>query len=147
MVDWNALVTREELVAVFSDYNLEYKRLLELVDGPVHLWQIRALPCLPTWIKGSAALIGDAAHATFPTIGQGAGMALEDAVTLACLLPRGTRVEDVPRRLEAYQTLRKARGDFVLTESVEQVTVPEKRGLYSRCSSLFLPQILNQPTD
>ncbi|KAJ7917162.1 hypothetical protein B0H13DRAFT_336327 [Mycena leptocephala] len=51
--NWNALATREELVAVFSDYNLEYKRLLELVDGPVHLWQIRALPCLPTWIRAA----------------------------------------------------------------------------------------------
>ncbi|KAF7350158.1 FAD/NAD(P)-binding domain-containing protein [Mycena venus] len=131
-LDWNAPATKEELVAEFSDYSPEYKGLLELVDGPVHLWQIRALPCLPTWINGCAALIGDAAHATFPTLGQGAGMAIEDAATLACLLPLGTRTEEIPRRLEAYQTLRKARGEFVLTESVEQVIVPSKRGLYSK---------------
>ncbi|KAF7368623.1 FAD/NAD(P)-binding domain-containing protein [Mycena venus] len=113
-----------------------YKGLLELVDGPVHLWQIRALPCLPTWIKGCAALIGDAAHATFPTIGQGAGMAIEDAATVACLLPLGSRIEEIPSRLEAYQALRKARGEFVLTESVEQVTVPLKRGLYSKSKEM-----------
>ncbi|KAF8121654.1 FAD/NAD(P)-binding domain-containing protein [Mycena galopus ATCC 62051] len=135
-VDWNAVATKEELVATFSDYSPPYKGLLELVDGPVHLWQIRALPCLPTWIKGCAALIGDAAHATFPTIGQGAGMAIEDAVTIACLLPLGTRTEEIPSRLEAYQALRKARGEFVLTESVEQVTVPLKRGLYSKSKEM-----------
>ncbi|KAJ7214473.1 hypothetical protein GGX14DRAFT_563285 [Mycena pura] len=115
-----------------NDFAPRYTALFELVDGPVHLWQIRALPCLPTWIRARAALAGDAAHATFPTIGQGAGMSIEDAVTLACLLPLGTPAEQVPARLEAYQTLRKQRGEFVLTEAVEQVTVPSKRGLYSR---------------
>ncbi|KAJ6592693.1 FAD/NAD(P)-binding domain-containing protein [Mycena capillaripes] len=133
---WNAPSTKEELIAAFSDYAPAYKGLFELVDGPVHLWQIRALPCLPTWINGRAAIIGDAAHATFPTIGQGAAMSLEDAVTVACLMPLGTRTEHVPRLLEAYQILRKARGEFVLTEAVEQVTIPAKRGLYSKSKEM-----------
>ncbi|KAJ7610004.1 FAD/NAD(P)-binding domain-containing protein [Mycena polygramma] len=136
VLNWNAPATKEELLATFADYAPEYTDLLELVEGPVHLWQIRALPCLPTWVKGCVALVGDAAHATFPTMGQGAGMALEDAVTIACLLPLGTTKEDIPRRLEAYQALRKPRGEFVLTESVEQVTVPSKRGLYSRSKEM-----------
>ncbi|KAJ7610012.1 FAD/NAD(P)-binding domain-containing protein [Mycena polygramma] len=135
-VDWNAPATKEELLATFTDYAPEYTDLLELVEGPVHLWQIRALPCLPTWVKGCVALVGDAAHATLPTMGQGAGMALEDAVTIACLLPLGTTEEDIPRRLEAYQALRKPRGEFVLTESVEQVTVPSKRGVYSKSKEM-----------
>ncbi|KAJ6517422.1 hypothetical protein C8R47DRAFT_1031902 [Mycena vitilis] len=133
---WNAPATKEELISVFSDFAPEYRSLLELVDGPVHLWQIRALPCLPTWINGRTALIGDAAHATFPTIGQGAAMAIEDAVTMACLFPSGTDVGEIPSRLEAYQTIRKSRGEFVLTESVEQVTVPSKRGLFSRSKEM-----------
>ncbi|KAJ7484789.1 FAD/NAD(P)-binding domain-containing protein [Mycena galericulata] len=130
--NWNALVTKEELVRAFDDFDAQLTALLELVEGPVHLWQIRALPCLPTWYNGHAAIIGDAAHATFPTLGQGAGMAIEDGSVIACLLPLGTTTEQIPRRLEAYQTLRKERGEFILTESVEQVTIPSKRGLYSR---------------
>ncbi|KAJ7108123.1 FAD/NAD(P)-binding domain-containing protein [Mycena epipterygia] len=130
--DWNAPTTKTALLDAFSDYDAQFTALLALTDGPVHLWQMRALPCLPTWIKGCVALIGDAAHATFPTIGQGASMSVEDAVTLACLLPPGTTEEQIPARLEAYQTLRKERGEFVLRESVEQVTIPSKRGLYSR---------------
>jgi 2-polyprenyl-6-methoxyphenol hydroxylase-like FAD-dependent oxidoreductase len=38
--------------------------------------------------KGRVVLIGDAAHALRPTFGQGAALALEDAVTLARLGPQ-----------------------------------------------------------
>lgn len=35
------------------------------------------------WFKGRVILIGDAAHATTPHLGQGAGMAIEDAIVLS----------------------------------------------------------------
>ena len=35
------------------------------------------------WHKGRVALLGDAIHATTPHLGQGAGMAIEDAIVLA----------------------------------------------------------------
>jgi hypothetical protein len=60
-------------------------------------------------------------------------MALEEAAALGCLLPRGTTRDDVPARLAAYQAVRKDRGEYVNTESVAQVAVPEKRGEYLRC--------------
>lgn len=41
------------------------------------------LPHLPTWHRDHALLIGDAAHAASPATGQGASLALEDAVILA----------------------------------------------------------------
>jgi 2-polyprenyl-6-methoxyphenol hydroxylase-like FAD-dependent oxidoreductase len=40
----------------------------------------------PPWYRGRVVLIGDAAHATSPHVGQGAAMAMEDAVVLADVL-------------------------------------------------------------
>jgi len=52
--------------------------------------------------QGHVALVGDAAHAMLPDLGQGLAMGLEDAVVLADQLRDGI---DGPR-LEAWQTRR-----------------------------------------
>jgi salicylate hydroxylase len=65
-------------------------------------------------------------------------MAIEDAAAIGRLIPLGTKREDIPARLEAYQHLRKSRGEFVNRESLEQATQPSKRGLYARCEYSFL---------
>jgi 2-polyprenyl-6-methoxyphenol hydroxylase-like FAD-dependent oxidoreductase len=64
---------------------------------------IYQLPLLPTFVRGRVALLGDAAHAMVPYLGQGACMALEDAVTLAS-------VDGDPAR---YDALRRPRTQTV----------------------------------
>ncbi|KAJ6545018.1 FAD/NAD(P)-binding domain-containing protein [Mycena vulgaris] len=119
---WTPSASREDIMHEFRDFHPKFLRVLDLpTHSPIHKWQLRALPLLPTWIRGRAALLGDSAHGTLPLLGQGAGVAIEEAGALGCLLPPGTRREDIPARLEAYQDLRKRRGEFVQTESVEQV--------------------------
>ncbi len=44
------------------------------------------VPTLPRWSTGRVVLMGDAAHAVTPHSGQGASMALEDALVLAACL-------------------------------------------------------------
>ncbi|KAK0482059.1 FAD/NAD(P)-binding domain-containing protein [Armillaria luteobubalina] len=130
-IGWNVPVTREDLLEFFGDYHPRFKRLLQLANN-VHLWQMRVVPRLDTWINKRVCLLGDSAHASLPTLGQGFGMGLEDAVALAALLPRGTKVSDVENRLVAYESLRKERAEYVATESLEQQDIPGKRGLYLR---------------
>src|SRR4030095_14396866 len=52
------------------------------------------------WGKGSATLLGDAAHPMLPHAGQGAAQALEDAVTLARVLEGASSNEAALRRYE-----------------------------------------------
>lgn len=47
-------------------------------------------------------------------MGQGAAMAIEDAVGIATLLPCGTLNETVPSRLQIYEISRRPRVDLVL---------------------------------
>ncbi|KAJ7757714.1 FAD/NAD(P)-binding domain-containing protein [Mycena maculata] len=119
---WVPTATCEELLAKFSDFDPKYLRLFDLpAHSEIHKWKLRLLPLLPTWISSRAALLGDAAHATLSLLGQGAAMAIEEARSLGPLLPAGTRREDIPSRLPVYQDLRKPLGEFVKTESFEQI--------------------------
>ncbi|KAJ7134157.1 FAD/NAD(P)-binding domain-containing protein [Mycena filopes] len=128
--DWKVYATRTEVLETFADFNPMFRHVLEALDDPVMKWQLRRVPVLPTWIRGHAALLGDAAHGTLPTMGQGSAMALEDAGALGVLFPAGTLRSDVPGRLAGYQALRKERGEFINQESLEQATLPQKLGRF-----------------
>jgi 2-polyprenyl-6-methoxyphenol hydroxylase-like FAD-dependent oxidoreductase len=58
------------------------------------------------WHRGRVVLLGDAVHATTPHLGQGAGMAVEDAIVLAEELRRADTPEAA---FEAYRARRHAR--------------------------------------
>ncbi|WP_036500459.1 FAD-dependent monooxygenase [Nocardia aobensis] len=78
-------------------------RLLDAVSpDSVMRHDIYHLPDLPTFVRGRVALLGDAAHAMTPNMGQGANLALEDAVTLAALLDNG-ELDDALRRYDALR--------------------------------------------
>lgn len=56
---------------------------------------------LPTFTTGPIALLGDAAHAMTPNLGQGAGQALEDATVLAAALATEPTVDAALARYDA----------------------------------------------
>jgi 2-polyprenyl-6-methoxyphenol hydroxylase-like FAD-dependent oxidoreductase len=68
------------------------------------------------WHNEKAVLLGDAAHAMTPNIGQGAGMAMEDARVLAEELAGGAFIE---RALANYVRRRKPRVETVVRISRE----------------------------
>jgi 2-polyprenyl-6-methoxyphenol hydroxylase-like FAD-dependent oxidoreductase len=66
---------------------------------------------VPTWSRGRIVIIGDAAHAPSPSSGQGASMALEDAVVLAQTLRDHA---EVPAAFAAYETARRERVERIV---------------------------------
>ena len=64
----------------------------------------------PRWHRPGVILLGDAAHAVTPNLGQGAGLAVEDACCLASLL-------DESHALAKYEALRKPRATWILERS------------------------------
>ncbi|MEU7789173.1 FAD-dependent monooxygenase [Amycolatopsis sp. NPDC049159] len=69
---------------------------------------------LPTYVRGRIALLGDAAHAMPPFLGQGGCQALEDAVVLA----HAMSTTDVRKGLRTYDEERRPRSQKVAKESV-----------------------------
>lgn len=87
---------------------------------------------LKRWSAGRVAVIGDAAHALPPNIGQGAGCAMMNALSLAVFLQKG----DVEKQLEAWE-----RAERPLTDHSQRISrlygmptfwpAPLRRAFYS----------------
>jgi 2-polyprenyl-6-methoxyphenol hydroxylase-like FAD-dependent oxidoreductase len=67
------------------------------------------------WYEGRVLLVGDAAHTTTPHMGQGAGMAIEDAVVLSELLEEDRPVD---RTLREFMERRFERVKYVQDNSL-----------------------------
>jgi FAD-dependent urate hydroxylase len=73
-------------------------------------WPIHELTAMPRWSDGRVALLGDAAHAMSPSAGQGASLAMEDALVLArCLRD----VDDPAAAFAAFERFRRPRVDAI----------------------------------
>ena len=66
------------------------------------------------WYRGRCLLIGDAAHPTTPNLGQGGGLAIEDA---ACLLHLFAQALPVDKILPTFVTLRYTRSAVINRDS------------------------------
>ncbi|MGH3321482.1 MAG: FAD-dependent monooxygenase [Streptosporangiaceae bacterium] len=100
-----------ELVRRFGDWHAPIPALLAGAgtDAVLH-HDIEDLAApLRAFHLGRVALLGDAAHATTPNLGQGGCLALEDAVVLAHLLADGSGTDVIPDALAGYTAVRRPR--------------------------------------
>ena len=95
---------------------------------------------LPAWHRGAVCLLGDAAHAIGPHVGQGAALALEDAFVLAkCLRD----IPDVSRAFSAFEHMRRPRVEPVVKQSRRTGQQKAPTGwLGRRIRDLILPVFL-----
>ena len=112
---WSAPGDRDELAASFQGWDPCVTALLEKVET-CFWWGLYDRRPLASWANGRLALLGDAAHAMLPHLGQGANQAIEDAVALAVLLENCDAAE-IPAMLKRYERLRRVRTDVVQAEA------------------------------
>ncbi|MCA1717311.1 MAG: FAD-dependent monooxygenase [Actinobacteria bacterium] len=104
---------RQRLLDMHRHDHEPIAKIIRSTESRIGRWPSYDMPSLPAWYEGPACLIGDAAHATLPSAGQGASMALEDAIVLAkCLRD----LPDTEMAFAAFEALRKDR----VEELVEQ---------------------------
>lgn len=80
-------------------------------------WALCARSPLMRWVRGRTALLGDAAHPILPFLGQGAVLAIEDAVLLGRAFEQ---THDVVDALARYESARVGRARFVVERSTMQ---------------------------
>ncbi len=101
---------------VFADFHDDARVVLRAFSGTrCHKWGLFARRPLPRWVRGRAAVLGDAAHPMLPWFGQGAATAIEDAVILCRAL---IEFEDADEALRRYENARRERVTIIHTESL-----------------------------
>jgi 2-polyprenyl-6-methoxyphenol hydroxylase-like FAD-dependent oxidoreductase len=107
-----------ELLRLFGDWHDPVPRIINAADPATILrHDVYALTTLPpAFHHGRVALLGDAAHAMTPNLGQGGCQAIEDAIVLAHHL-RAATAADVPAALAVYTAERLPRTAEVVRRS------------------------------
>jgi salicylate hydroxylase len=113
---WSAVGDRDEFAASFAGWDPRVVGLLEKVET-CFWWGLYDRRPLTSWTKGRLVLLGDAAHAMLPHLGQGANQAIEDGVALAVLLEQAGDPAKIPDILPKYEKLRRVRTDVVQAEA------------------------------
>jgi 6-hydroxynicotinate 3-monooxygenase len=100
--------------AAFSAFHPEVQALIHAASSVTRWPLIEGVPFSP-WSRGNVVLLGDACHATTPHMGQGAGMAFEDAVVLVRCIEEDHG--DLPHAFAKYEHNRHARTARIQRES------------------------------
>ncbi|QIX62644.1 NAD(P)-binding protein [Hymenobacter sp. BT18] len=99
----------------FASFHAPIPQLLALSTDEQLVWgDILDLKPLPHFHFGRVLLIGDAAHATTPNMGQGAGQAVEDAASLARCLHA---TPDLPAAFQQFDQRRRPRTTRIVEQS------------------------------
>ena len=140
--DW-----RTWLLDLTADDRGPFPEIIRADRGPLVGWATYDVPTVPRWYRDNMIVIEDAAHATSPAAGQGAAMALEDAV----LLPRFLRdAPDVPTAFRLFEQMRRDRVEKIVRygarSSNSKAAGPVGRVIRDAALPLFMRMAARQNT-
>jgi 2-polyprenyl-6-methoxyphenol hydroxylase-like FAD-dependent oxidoreductase len=130
--DWQAELTR-----LYDSDDPIIGRIITTTDDTIQKYPVYDMPLIADWYKQRVCLIGDAAHAPSPKAGQGASMALEDAITIAkCLRD----IPNIEQAFATFESLRKPRVETLFKKTRESAGNKAPRTIVGRfVADLLLP--------
>ncbi len=123
LVYWYAVKTMEQAYgsyttndwpSLFTNYDSMAQELIARTPKEsIHVAELTDLLALKKWYKKDVCLLGDAAHATTPNMGQGACQAIEDAYVLAACLQQTAQEEAYAK----FQQIRQSKVSYIVKSS------------------------------
>ncbi len=136
---------RQVVRSLMADWHPAVPALIEATPAAdIHVDAIACLAePLPSFAVGRIALLGDAAHAMTPDLGQGASQAFEDAAALTRHLTDATPA-DVLERLRGYDIQRRARANRMMAASLRQSRLMSRTGATAWLRDTLLRAVPNR---
>ncbi|MCC5940345.1 MAG: FAD-dependent monooxygenase [Balneolaceae bacterium] len=120
-VYWFAVINEElineneKLIELFQEFHPDIIKIIsDTPEENIIFNDIIDLAPIKQWQNGKVCLIGDAAHATTPNMGQGACQAVEDAHVIGKLFDQGKSVEQI---FIEYEKLRMEKAHSIVNRS------------------------------
>jgi len=111
----NVKVNDISLTKFYDEFHIDIINIISATQKEqIIVSDIFDLKPIDKWQKDNVCLIGDAAHATTPNLGQGACQAIEDAYVLGKLLDKGLSIE---KAISEYESLRRKKAHMIVNTS------------------------------
>jgi len=106
---------KQHLLDTFSDFDNTVSEIIKSTpDEKILHNDIIDLNRIDRWSQERACLLGDAAHATTPNMGQGAGQGVEDAYYFSNIL---NQVSDYEKAFDEFEKERRKKVDYIVKTS------------------------------
>ena len=138
------LAMKDEVAGAFADWGPTVRDIIDLLPIELEKWGVfdsLDYPA-PTYSRGRVCIAGDAAHASSPHHGAGAGIGIEDALALTILLdmvqsriktPGGRKTVALQAAFAAFSAVRRDRSQWLVRSSREACEIYEWNDL--QCGS------------
>ena len=125
---WVIPVDREAMMRDFSGWISPVQSILRMMRHS-DVWALFDLPPAPTYFSNRICVLGDAAHASTPHNGAGAGQAIEDALCMSRVMSLVFDGGDIPRAFAAFDQVRRPRSQRQVQSARHTGVVYDFQGL------------------
>ena len=107
---WNQSANIQDIKRLLKGWCPVVQKMGDLVEEAA-VWTLAEVPTVKRYVSdnGRFAVVGDAAHAILPHLGQGSSMAAEDAAAMAEFLSTIQSTSELPRVMSAWSDMRQQR--------------------------------------